>query len=393
MSSEWWSILAVFWGLYLADGLRGGRRDRLFFYAWFGDRTSHLRVTQSSWFLIPPLSDACALIAEDLPASLAPEGLTNWPSVSASRPPPLPQHVAIFRWEDIQRIEDRSGWIFINERRFTPASPGLTAKALEALARELAPLSPEARTTRLTAWQTGRFSSARLRRRFQSIMVRSRSLAFLNTVQLLFAAGLSAYVLLDVPSHIPPVMHDALVGVLPVYLVAYAAAHVTALVLFYRLHRRFFPKAGQERASALFTALLVPPQALRLRLHLTAKLAGGLHPLAVALACSRPGVAQTFAADTLRDLHWPLRPAGLPADISALADSSARLLEPVVLAAFASQTPPVSPDDLLAPPLRESPEACAYCPRCGDQFTRPDSHCSHGVALLPLPPIINDRRS
>jgi hypothetical protein len=393
MSSEWWSILAVFWGLYLADGLRGGRRDRLFFYAWFADRASRLRVAQTQWFFIPPLPDACALIAEDIPASLAPEGVTNWPSVSASRPPPLPRHVAVFRWEDIRRVEDRTGWIYLNEVRFAPVTPALTAKSLESLVRELAPLSPAARAARLTSWHTGRFSTARLHRRFQSVLQRSRGLAFVNTVQLLFVATLSAYALLDGPSQVPPALRDALAGALPTFLVGYAGLHVFALVLFYRLHRRFFPAAGQERASALFTALLVPPQALRLRLHLTAKLAGGLHPLAVALACRRSDITRRLAADTLRDLHWPLRPVNLPADVVALVASSSKLLEPVVHAALARQSKPLSTEELLAPPAGESPAACAYCPRCGDQFTRPGSRCAHGVALLPLPPMITDARS
>lgn len=393
MSSEWWSILAVFWGLYLADGLRGGRRDRLFFYAWFARPALRCRVAQTSWFLIPPLPGAATLIGEELHASLSPEGLANWPSGSASRPPPLPERIAVFRWEDIQKIEDRAGWLHVNGHRFAPAASGLTARVLRELAHELAPLPPAGRAARLARWHAGRFCIARLRRRVRSALVRSRGLAFLNTVQVVAAAAVSAYLLLDGPNRVPPALRDALADALPAFLIAYAALHLAALALFFTVHRRLYPQAGQERGSALFTALLVPPQALRLRLHLTARLAADQHPLAVALACARPDATRELAAATVRDLRWPLLAQNLPASIERQVRASAALLEPVVLAALARQPVPLVPADLLAPPERESAETCAYCPRCGDQFTRLDAHCAPGVALIPFPPLDTDPRA
>ena len=387
MSSEWWSILAVFWGLYLADGLRGGRRDRFHFHGWFAShRSANGRATQAAWFFIPPLPGAWALTAEDLPASLAPEGITNWPAVSASRPPPLPDLVATWRWEDIQRVEDRAGHLWVNGQRFAPSTPALTAPALGALARELAPLSAAARTARLQAWQSARFASARLRRRLRSALGRSRSLGFLNTIQTLLLAAVSAYLLFDGPARVSPVLADALARNLPAFLIAYAGLHLVAVTWFFRLHRRLYPAAGAERASVIFTALFVPPQALRLRLHLTARLAGGLHPLAVALAALPPSRVHPIAADTLRDLTWPRLTARLPAAATAVVRSSCTLLAPVLTSALNRQSPPVSPDALLAPPVRESRAACAYCPRCGDQFTRADARCPHGASLVAFTP-------
>jgi hypothetical protein len=193
MSSEWWSLLAVFWGLYLADGLRGGRRERFHFRNWLSTHRPRGRATPASWFFIPPSPSAWALTADDLPASLAPEGVTNWPSASAGRPPPLPEHVVSFRWEEIQRVEERTGGIFINGQRFTPSTPGLTAAALGALARELAPLTTAARTVRLQSWHSARFAATRFGRRLRSVLARSRGLVFLNTVQVLLLAAVSAY--------------------------------------------------------------------------------------------------------------------------------------------------------------------------------------------------------
>jgi hypothetical protein len=324
------------------------------------------------------------LAAGDLPASLAPEGLTNWPSVSAARPPPLPEHIEVFRWEDIRRVEDRMGRIYINDRRFAPSTPGLTAASLGALARDLAPLSSAARAARLGTWHSTRFASARFGRRLQSALLRSRGLAFLNTTQAVLLAAATAYLLLDGPARVSPELRDALAGASPAFLGVCAGLHFIALAWFYRLHRRIYPCAGQERASLLFTAFFVPPQALRLRLHLTAGLAAGLHPMAVASACAHPAVARDLATATLRDLRWPLRPVDLPSTVVTIVRSASTLLEPIMLAALERQTPPLSPNSLLASPPRQSAEACAYCPRCGDEFTQPGARCPHGVPLARL---------
>jgi hypothetical protein len=214
--------------------------------------------------------------------------------------------------------------------------------------------------------------------------LRSRSLVFLNTMQVMILAIVSAYLLFDGPSHLRPELSDAIAGKLPKFLIVCAGMHLLTLVCFYRLHRRIYPRAGQELVSLLFTALFVPSQALRLRLHLTAKLGEGLHPMAVALACAHPAVASAVATDTLRDLHWPRRPVTLPASVDQLLSSSISLLKPIMLEALGRQSAAYSPDLLLAPPTCKSPQACAYCPRCGDEFTRLDSRCPHGVPLARL---------
>lgn len=421
MSSEWGSVLAVFWTLYLVDGLRGGRRDRLFFHAWHGAirgsqpeetgvaagcPTSNGRrgkvppassaqkarrpvhsfrftahVTQASWFLPPPAPFAWTLPVDDLPASLAPEGLTNWPSGSASRPPPLPEAVVTLRWEDIKDLKERSGWIFINGSRFAPATPGLTAAELSKLWRELLPLSPCKRAQRLTNWQRARFSTTPLRRRVRVALGRSAGLAALNTAVAGVLLALTAYLLLDGPSRVPTHWRDQLGQTLPTLLAASALLHVASCAWFWSLHRRLFPRAGQDRASLLFTAILVPPQALRLRQHLVVRLGSHLHPLALALVCAAPQVATAIARDTLRDLRWPKIPSGLPSETAELVRASGRLVEPIVHECLTAQGPLFDPEALLVAPNRSSPEICAYCPRCGDTFTGDTQRCPHGVVL------------
>lgn len=382
MSSEWWPVLAVFWGLYLADGLRGGRRPRFHFHHWLARRVPRGGIAHASWFFIPPSPAAWAILAEDLPASLAPEGVTNWPSGSAARPPPLPERVATWRWEDIRKVEDRAGWIHVNGLRFAPASPALSAAALSALARELAPLPAPARAARLQTWHRARLAPARLGRRLRSALVRSRGLAWLNALQTLLLASVSAYLLLDGPKRVPAELGDSLARALPAFLGVLVGLHLIAVSWFFILHRRLHPRAGQERGSLVFTALFVPAQALRLRLHLVAKIAGGLHPLAVALASANPSATRAVAADVVRDLRWPRLAPGLDAVTEGFVRASGGLLAPLIDDMLARQTPPIPAATLLAPPARESAATCAYCPRCGDQFTRADARCPHGAPLV-----------
>lgn len=382
MSSEWWSVLAVFWGLYLADGLRGGRRPRFHFCHWLARRVPRGDSSHASWFFIPPTPAAWTILAEDLPTSLAPDGITNWPSGSASRPPPLPERVATWRWEDIRKVEDRAGWIHVNGLRFTPATPALNAVALSTLARELAPLPATARAARIAAWQRERLSPARLSRRLRSALARSRGLAWLNGLQTLILAVISAYLLLDGPDRVSAEAGGRLARSLPAILAVLGGLHLIAVSWFFVLHRRLYPRAGQERGSLVFTALFVPAQALRLRLHLVAKLAGGLHPLSVALACAKPSVKHAIAADVVRDLRWPRLAPGLDSVTEGFVRASGNLLAPLVDDMLRRQTPAITVESLLAAPARESSATCAYCPRCGDQFTRSDARCPHGAPLV-----------
>lgn len=393
MSSEWWPILAVFWVLFLVDGVRGGRRNRLFFFAWWNRRTPNARVMHASWHCVIPLPAAWTLLTDDLPASLAPEGLTNWPSASAGRPPPLPERVVSLRWEEVERVEQHGGWIHINGGAFTRATSALTAGTLDRLARKLKPLPMDERAACLRHWHAGRLSVVRLRRRLRSALGRSRGIVILNTFQAALVLVLTLYLLLDGPARIASRQSEALASLLPAFFAGYLVLHIAAVFWFSRLHRRYFPRAAQERASLVFTALFVPPQALRLRQQLMGKLAEGYHPVAIALALGRPECVHEIAADTIRDVRHPRQPITLPDSAAALARSATTVIEPLLLDRLAADPTYPKLDALLAPPRRETSRTCAYCPRCGDQFTAPDARCGHGVPLVSFPSSDSDRAS
>lgn len=387
--SEWWPLLAVFWLLYLADGWRATRRARVHVA---GLRSARGPATASPVFCVVPSPTAWALSADDLPASLGPSGLTNWPSASALRPPPLPDTVATWDWEQVRDVRARGGWIWINGRRFTPETAAMTAATLEELARRLAPLDGSARAAALTRWQQQRLRVMRLRRRQRVVLARSRGLALLNAGQTLAVLAASLYLGLGGAAHAPPAVRDAVARAAPVLLGLLGLAHLFAVSWFHRLHRRFHPGDRQTRNGLTFTALLVPAQALRLRLHLMQPLAANAHPAALALATATPDAARRLLETTWRDLRWPLRPDSLPTAAAAAANDAGALIEPLLSPMLVAAGVPIDPASLLAAPSRESLQACAYCPRCRDQFIVPPARCPHGVPLMtwdtrkPTPP-------
>ena len=405
--SEWWSVLAVFWALYLADGVSGGRRERLFLSSWCGGFSWRLSwrkkrgggpatLTQAGWHFAPPLPWAYTLPLDDLPASFAPEGLTNWPSVATARPAWLPDGAATAKWESLGAVGLNGPWLTLNGRRFAPATATLNAAELKELATRLAPLDIESRAGEIFAWQARRFSVPRARRRLTAALARTRTLAWLNTLQVAGWAVLSAGLLsgrFNPAASFEPVRpgHGEMALQIPwwVLVAALVLTHGLAVGLAWRIHRRLYPKLRDERGSLIFSACLLPAQALRFRAALLRPLMRGMAPLAVVLAAGSPGTARAAAAATWRDLHYPIRPPGLPPDVAAIADAAALLAKPVLARALAEAKAAgligLDPQELLAAPTGLGPEVCAYCPRCGDGFVRADGVCPQGMALLKLP--------
>ena len=138
------------------------------------------------------------------------------------------------------------------------------------------------------------------------------------------------------------------------------------------------------RKANLLSALLLPPQALRLRALVGEGYFPAQHPLAVALAmAARPRQGQ-LAFAVLADLRWPRAVGEASALEGEILAGFRRRLEPRIEAMLAAAG--WSAADLLRPPAPDQPSSCAYCPRCGDQFVAGPRLCPQGIPLQPLRP-------
>jgi hypothetical protein len=314
----------------------------------------------------------------EVPVSLSPVGITNQPAGAAGRPGEPPVVAQAWRWEEIREVGLAGGWVFVNGVRFAPDTGHLTPRELLALAGT----TGEERERRLRALLQRWFRPTQLRRRVRVLIGRTRTPAGLNAVTLAGLVGISAYVAGDVAAWIPTRWSEGAVVALPWFLLGLLVIHLGAVILAGRALRRLRPVRPQKRGANLLSALLLPPQALRLR-----ALAGDgffpvMHPLAAIVALGRPRQVEEWAFNAVADLRWPLAPENespLDREIAGwfraeLERRVAALLDGVGLRS----------EGLLAPPVPDGPASCRYCPRCRDQFGSGPAVCPNGVTLLPL---------
>lgn len=377
--SEWVAVLAVFWVLWALDGVRlnprrgftavGGGRGRR------GAPGGRMRFSRLS---LPGLwPHAWRIFTADVPLSFSPLGLSNRPAGTAGRPTEITVRVQAWRWEDVREIGVARGWIFVNGAAFCPNTGHVTGPQLLDLARE--PI--EIRTRRIRALMDSWLRPVQVRRRVRVLVGRTRLPVALSAIALLVWIAVSVYFGADIPSRLAPRWSEAIARVMPAVLAAVLGLHVAGVVAAWRSVRRLKAVTAHKRTSNLFSALMLPPQALRLRALAGEGFFRAQHPLSVALAVGGK-VAAGPAFAVVADLRWPLEvtgEAGLSREVAGWfrTELAARIDRLLVSAQL-------TPETLFAAPQPNSNASCAYCPRCRDQFVPGAVTCPHGVPLVPL---------
>jgi hypothetical protein len=372
--TEWASVLLVFWALWLVDGIKlppvarfgvtgRGRRARLVF----------------GRLLVPGWSPmAWRVVAADIPFTLSPDGICNRPAGSAGRPAEAPLRATAWAWAEVRETAVKDGWIHINGARFCRDTGHLRAAQILGLAR----LEAGARAARIGWWVQRWLRPAHLRRRTQVLVGRTVIAMQLNVLFLLLAVVITGYLLADGASRLTPKQAEVVARSLPLVAGYLVLLHGIALIATWRAVRRLKVPGEDKRPIALFSAALLPPQALRLR-----ALAGdgwfpAQHPLALALAFARQPELAALAFQTLGDLRWPVGAADDPPLAKTIAawqrTALAQRLSPLLDAAG------VQEEELFRAPRADGPASCRYCPRCRSQFTSETARCAHGVELRPV---------
>ena len=369
--TEWASVLLVFWALWLVDGIKlppvarfgvtgRGRRARLVF----------------GRLLLPAWSPtAWRTVATDIPFTLSPAGIANRPAGAAGRPPEVSLRATAWAWADVRETAVKDGWILINGARFCRDTGHLRASQILGLAR----MEETVRAVRIGWWLQRWLRPAHLRRRARVLAARTATAMQLNALFLIVAVLVTVYLLADGASWLSPARAEAVADRLPLLAGWLALLHVIALVVTWRAVRRLKVPGEDKRPIALFSAALLPPQALRLRALAGEGWFPAQHPLALALAFAPKPELTVLSFQTLGDLRWPVGEA----DDSPLAKSIAawhrhelaQRLAPLLTAAGINET------ELFQAPRADGPASCRYCPRCRSQFTSETARCAHGVEL------------
>jgi len=370
--SEWVSVLAVLWVLWLVDGAKlGPRRAFTFLPGWwwrgavaFG-RLSRPALAPGGW----------RIVASDIPLALGAAGVCNRSAGAAGRPAGGDAARQAWRWSEIKEVGVAAGWIYVNGRRFCPDTGHLTGPELWAIARAEPAERARWRAGLLTRW----FRPRRIAWRRRLLVGRTRFIAALNAAVLAGVVVLTLYLAGDLAGRVPSRVGERVAQVLPWCVLGLALGHGIAVVLAWRLLRRLKAVGPEKRRANLLSALLLPPQALRLRALLAEGFFPAQHPLAVALAVGSPRVRAELAFQVVADLRWPLDEATASAlEREILADFRAALTAKVT----AELAPAgLTPDGLVAPPAADSAGSQFYCPRCRAQFVPGRTVCPQGVVL------------
>jgi hypothetical protein len=378
--SEWVPVLAVFWLLWALDGVRLAKHAVFSFVGGAGTKrfAGGARSRFSRVSLPGPWPADWRIPASDVPFALSPAGICNFPAGAAGRPGSDPVNVIAHRWEEIREVGVSQGWLFINGARFCPYTGHLPAPEL----LRLALLPGDRREARVRWWIARWFRPAHVARRVRVLRSRSVVAVILNWVTGSVIAAITVYVGGDVASRLPAPRAAMLATALPWVLLSVCALHFVAVGFSWMALKKLKAVTAQKRGTTLLSALLLPPQALRLRMLLGDGYFPSQHPLAVAVAVPNARTPSRLAFNVLTDLRWPLRPIGpehLTHEVLGWFRSAlSEVIEPML------QQAGISADSLLLAPVADGAATCSYCPRCHDQFRDPGARCPNGISLLPV---------
>lgn len=381
--SEWISVLAVFWVLWLIDGAKVGPRPTFTFLPGWRRRGAF---TFGRFSRPPADPGGWRIQASDVPLALGTAGVCNRGAGAAGRPANGDAVPQAWRWSEIKEVGVAAGWIYVNGRRFCPDTGHVTGPELWAIAQAAPAERARWRAGLLTRW----FQPRRVAVRRRLLLGRTRLIGWLNVAVLAGAAALTLYLAGDIAGRVPPRTGERVAQVLPWVVLGLALLHATAVGLAWRVLRRLKAVAPEKRRANLLSALLLPPQALRLRALLAEGFFPAQHPLALALAVGSPQVQTELAFNVVADLRWPVGEA----EATPLAREILAEFRGVLAAKVALELVPagLTPEGLVVPPPADSAGSRLYCPRCRAQFVAGRTVCPQGISLERLEPR-RDRRS
>jgi hypothetical protein len=314
----------------------------------------------------------------DVPFALSPQGIANRPVGAAGRPVEAPATATAWAWGDVHHTTTENGWILINGRRFCRDTGHLRSAQILGLAR----MEESVRTRRIEWWICRWLRPAHLRRRVLVLMSATRIATVLNGLFLATALLVSLYLAANLPGRMPATWTQAIARTLPWIVGWLLLLHGAAVIAAWAAVRRLKATGDDKRGLALFSAALLPPQALRLRGLAGDAFLPAQHPVAYALAFTDGPDLRQMIANSLGDMRWPVGDAA-DSELARVICGWHRYFLTEKIQALAT-TRGVAAEDLFRAPRPDGPASCRYCPRCGSQFVSDQARCPHGVTLQPL---------
>ena len=268
----------------------------------------------------------------------------------------------------INKATADGAYLVFNGEKFAKCVTPKQAKALADLIGELSAAKASKRESLLRSWLTKQFDpneAAKVRRETEDVVGPIRWLCSLSFV-LMFVAMPVAVTIFGLERLIIPLA------------AAMVLLAVQTAFMFYRAHRKLFPRESQERFENLLKMILCPPVSLRAADVLTRNALSEFNPLVVASVlegAGEPRFVRGFVLDLEHPLLHEITEEKALQTVNWMAAEQLRLSREHVKRAKLA--------DLFGPTERDG-ESLSYCPRCSVQFVMTAGECPDcpGVALV-----------
>ena len=256
--SDWATLFAVAAALYLVEcvawieGPATACFKPLLRGAWRGARGEDLPGNDRGGLaLLDPLNIRGSLVVgRGWPFAMSPDGISNLGSDSWTLGRAEPRFIT---WSDIQTVQANFGTLDINGAPFARVGSTMLAGDLADAIRALGRLAATDRAAAVESAVRGALDENRVQDAWAEFCRHTRGLAML-------ASGLLGYVFVVAPA--------VLLGIAPhpywMYILGgLVALALTAAILFFRLHSRFYPGFTFERWMHVISMVAIPIAAIR----------------------------------------------------------------------------------------------------------------------------------
>jgi len=371
-------VLAILYGWECACWIR---RGSVACRTWLGKqwRVVHpgtLLGNQRGGFVLacplPPLGTF--LTGNQFPLSLSPQAVLSYVATSIN-PGGRPNQIAQFvRFDEIRSVSAKGHKLLVNGQLLFKAASTTFAAFLAQQLRQLSRMPAEKRSAAIEEIFRASFDNAAIQSGWQKFRKQIAPVRW-------FANILFAYLLLLAPLLI---WHLGFKRCWMELLLGLLALTITTGVLFWRVHKQFYPEAEDDRFTQTLIVMMSPPSTVRAHDILSRPLFEAFNPLAVALAFCPSAAFRKFARTVLLDIRYPCQPV-CPGDNAAWRETEMFSRNGLRQSAENFlQRNGVDVEELCRAPVPADATCLSYCPRCGAQFTTVNGVCADcgGIPLV-----------
>ncbi len=319
---------------------------------------------------LPPLGKVyiCSL----LPVSFSNTHVCSQISQTLTNDIKIEKNAKSIKYDDIKSVSTIDKDIFINGNMFAKCSTPIQSIYIRDILLKLISLNDEQRENEIKSIMLEAFNSERARKKIEAFDNKSYKLR-------IFCNLLFLYIFLIVPVL---VYFYGTIKLFIILLVLMYFSSISVSIIFYSIHKMFYPAQKSERIIDMIKMIIFPPTAVRANDFLSLNLLVNYHPLAVGLLLFDKINFENIAKKVLTDLKHPIINDYENEQVDLTNKWHRSNLEKIVIDFLHNNS--VDIKNLIIAPSPENISCKSYCPRCEAQYTIQNGICSEcsNIALI-----------